>query len=145
MTTLHARRGDAEIPFRVDEQTAVRLAGRRFCIGTHGYVMSGAGLLHRELLGLVPGDRKIGDHINGDRLDNRAVNLRVVDPSMSSSNVRGRARSGYRGVYPNKDRWAAAAKKNGKKIHIGTYDTPQEAARVSQEWRQANLPGYVER
>lgn len=143
---LQAKRGDQMIPFQLDEEDAAHYAGRRFSLGSHGYVQTGRGkLLHRELLGLTTRDGKIGDHINGDKLDNRRANLRVVTPSMSSANVRHRAASGYRGVYPNKKRWAAAARQNGKKLHLGTYDTPEQAAEVSRRWRIANLPGYVDR
>lgn len=143
---LYARMGDQMIPFQIDQEDADHYAGRRFSIGSHGYVQTGYGkLLHRELLGLVTRDGNIADHINGNRLDNRRANLRVVTPSMSSANVKHNPVSGYRGVYPNKKRWAAAAKQDGRKLHLGTYDTPEQAARVAHEWRLANLPGYVVR
>ncbi|GAH21431.1 unnamed protein product, partial [marine sediment metagenome] len=34
--------------------------------------------MHRQILGLKPGDGKIVDHINRNPLDNRRVNLRIV-------------------------------------------------------------------
>ena len=40
------------------------------------YVDGKRQLLHRHVMGLVPGDKR--DHVNGDKLDNRRVNLRVV-------------------------------------------------------------------
>lgn len=40
------------------------------------------------------------------------------------------ARSGYRGVYYRKGRWAAIISVAGKPVHIGTYDTREEAARA---------------
>lgn len=40
--------------------------------------------LHRFVIGAKPGE--IVDHINRDRLDNRRVNLRIVNPRQSSAN-----------------------------------------------------------
>lgn len=123
----------------------------RLSIGSHGYaqltgVVSGSTvLLHRWLLGLERGDGLIGDHINGNRLDCRRENLRAVTPGESSANVAGRAGSGFRGVYPCRGRWQARCKKNGKIHNLGTFDTPEEAASVSQAFREIYLPGYVDR
>lgn len=123
-------------------------------VGSHGYAQrflpridaaAACRLMHRELLGLQPRDGRIGDHINGNTLDNRRSNLRVVTASQSSSNVAARGISGYRGVYPNGGRWIARGKKNGEVHNLGTYDTPEEAAEVARAWRLAHLPGYVDR
>lgn len=121
-------------------------------IGSHGYAQvtrvrpGSVVLLHRWILDIYDaGPRVIGDHINGNPLDCRRSNLRVVTASQSSANVTGRAASGYRGVYPNKSRWSARAKFAGRIHNLGTYDTPEEAATISHAWRVANLPGYVDR
>jgi hypothetical protein len=66
-----------------------------------GYARRGRGVkMHRLVLGLEPGDGKIGDHINGDRLDNRRSNLRVVSAAGNAQNTLGKAasRSAFRGV-----------------------------------------------
>ena len=57
-------------------------------------------LLHRFLLGLTLGDGKIVDHINGNKLDNRRNNLRLVSSFENSLNRRSNRLSsaGYRGV-----------------------------------------------
>ena len=44
-------------------------------------------------------------HVNGDRPDDRKVNLRFVTAAESSANVKVHAASGYRGVHPDKGRW----------------------------------------
>lgn len=44
---------------------------------------------HRLVLGLVKGDGKVVDHVNGDKLDNRRDNLRLVTASENSFNRRG--------------------------------------------------------
>lgn len=88
-------------------------------------------------------DGKIVDHINRDKLDNRRSNLRFVNASESSSNVKPHSASGFRGVYPYRGRWRAKAKLAGEYYSLGTYDTPEEAAQVSHQWRVEHLPGYV--
>jgi hypothetical protein len=123
----------------------------RLSIGSHGYAqvcLAGqrVALLHRVLLGLQPGDKLIGDHINGNPLDCRRGNLRAVTASESSSNVRGRASSGHRGVSLTRHgKWVARGKYQDKKYHLGTYDTAEEAAAVSEQWRIDTLPGYISR
>jgi HNH endonuclease len=90
-------------------------------------------------------DGRIVDHINGNRLDDRKTNLRFVTAAENSANVKGWAGNGFRGVYPDKGKLAAAAKVGGRKRHLGTYDTPEEAAQVAHLWRLENLPGYTGR
>jgi hypothetical protein len=71
------------------------------------------------------------DHINGDKLDNRKSNLRVVNHQQNQSN-RTRQKnntSGFTGIrfkYPQK-RWQAEIQFNGKNIYLGTFDTKKEA------------------
>lgn len=86
-------------------------------------------LLHRLLLP----DAALIDHANGNGLDNRRCNIR---PATQSQNIANRAspgsRSGFRGVAPSNPpgRWIARIKVEGKTHHLGTFDTPEEAARV---------------
>lgn len=86
-------------------------------------------LLHRLLLGFPDADI---DHISGDKLDNRRSNLRVVNRSQNNMNLPRRSanESGYKGVYRNRDRWAASIQAYGQRIHLGTFDTPEEAAKA---------------
>ena len=102
-------------------------------------------LVHRWVMGATHRDGRIVDHINGNRLDERKVNLRFVTASESSANVKGRTSSGYRGVYPMRGKWQAKGKRGGRLYYLDTYDTPQEAARVAHLWRLENLPGYTGR
>lgn len=103
-------------------------------------------LVHRWVLGLQHGDRRIGDHINGNKLDNRRSNLRIVDASGSSQNVSGRGRSRFRGVYPQRSgRWQARVKFQGETHYLGTYATEEEAAVVAEAKRHELMPFYVPR
>lgn len=74
------------------------------------------------------------DHVNRNKLDNRRANLRMSDRSLNSANreMQCNNSTGYRGVYPsrNKRRWRVAIGFYGENIHLGVYDTPEEAARV---------------
>lgn len=75
------------------------------------------------------------DHINGDKLDNRKVNLRLCDHSQNQYNatIRRKGKSSkYRGVYLHKrdGRWYARIRVDGKKIHIGCFEIEEEAARA---------------
>jgi len=73
------------------------------------------------------------DHINGNGLDNRRVNLRPATPSQNSANTRTRLSvSGYRGVtwFARTSRWRAHISVDGKQRHLGYFDDAAEAARV---------------
>jgi hypothetical protein len=90
--------------------------------------------MQREILDperSLPRSLKV-DHINGNTLDNRRSNLRIVDDSVSNINRRmfSNNTSGYRGVSYAKDvnKWRASIKKNGKTIVCGYYATAREAA-----------------
>lgn len=128
------------------EEGAERLGKRRLHLGSHGYAslaIDGQDTpVHRYLLGLKRGDGLLGDHINGDRLDNRLSNLRIATHQSNAGNRRALSSSGYRGVVRSGNRWVAQGKVNQRTHYLGTYDTAEEAAQVSHEWRTRNLPGY---
>ncbi|MBA1200473.1 HNH endonuclease [Pseudomonas capeferrum] len=71
------------------------------------------------------------DHVNGNGLDNRLVNLRLVTPRDNSKNrsVRSRNRSGVVGVYWNshEQKWHARIQINGVRKSIGQYDSLEDA------------------
>jgi hypothetical protein len=78
---------------------------------------------------LPPTDMEI-DHIDRNKLNNRASNLRLVT---RSENVRNTARSishdAGRGVSldSKKKNWRAYTYESGKQIHIGTFKTAEQA------------------
>jgi len=77
-----------------------------------------------------PLDKQI-DHINCNRRDNRASNLRLASQGQNQSNslLRKDNKSGYKGVYFFKQRgkWRASIRHNNKAIHLGLFDTPELA------------------
>lgn len=102
-------------------------------------------LVHRWVMGATRRDGRIVDHVNGRPLDCRKANLRFVTAAESSANTKVRAASGFRGVYPMRGKWQARAKKSGRFYHLGTFDTPEQAALVAHLWRLENLRGYTGR
>lgn len=69
------------------------------------------------------------DHINGDTLDNRRNNLRIVTVRENSQNTH-RHRSGRLvGInwHPQMKKWIARIHVNGKKLHLGCFTTPVAA------------------
>ena len=111
----------------------------------------GTVLLHREIMGLTPGDGLEVDHRNRDKLDCRRSNLRVVThaenqqnfrPSgnvtwcrrPTSSSVRGVSWDGRRG------KWKATVTVGGKTYHLGRFDTEAQAARCAAAFRAEHMP-----
>lgn len=87
--------------------------------------------LHRYLMQARP--HEVVDHINNDRLDNRrSCNLRLCTQSQNLANRPAPMPHGYRGVYPEQrgGGWRAQIKVAGKSRRLGTYRTPEAAARA---------------
>lgn len=87
--------------------------------------------MHRFILGLADSDKRFGDHINGNTLDNRRCNLRIATPSENNMNsvLRKDNVSGCRGVFWNKlnRKWRARIAVYGKNIEIGSFESKEEA------------------
>lgn len=71
------------------------------------------------------------DHINGNSADNRLINLRDVPRSVNMQNRRKPAkhnRSGVLGVRQRENgRWSAELRVNRRSIHLGRFNTKQDA------------------
>lgn len=88
--------------------------------------------MHRAILN-APRHLQV-DHINGDGLDNTRQNLRLCTNQQNSQNqgIAGNNTSGFKGVSYNKAnrKWVAYIKLDGRRIHLGSFSSPQEAARA---------------
>jgi hypothetical protein len=65
---------------------------------------------------------------NGDKLDNRLDNILWRSRSVASRQRKTSSRAGYTGVYQENNRYRAVISINRKSVHLGMYDTPEEAA-----------------
>ena len=108
------------------------VSGRVYCVGR--FAPSGATVpVHRWLMGMGRGDRRVVHHKNNDPLDNRRSNLEITT---QKHNVRARGafgKSGRKCVYED-------TKRAGKFYVMVTaygYDTPEEAEVVARAMREA--------
>jgi hypothetical protein len=94
------------------------------------------------------------DHINGDTLDNRRANLRLVTRAQNQWNRitrRKKCSSRYLGVYWNKrsKRWRASIRVAGYgRISLGQFQTEDRAAiayQIAKEQRDSGLPVTTKR
>lgn len=69
------------------------------------------------------------DHINGNGLDNRLINLREATQAENTANARKKktCKSGFKGVTAYRSKWVATVGKAGRKIHLGCFDTREQA------------------
>lgn len=80
------------------------------------------------------------DHINGDSLNDRPENLREASITENSWNHKARARRiklpmGVR-ISASSGRFQARISYNKKQLHLGAFDTPEEASAVYQAKRR---------
>lgn len=100
---------------------AVRNGGN----GRHDY-------MHKLILDLRPG--QIGDHIDGNTLNNRRDNLRIASAAENARNRKARlgTSSPFKGVswIPGYDRWRASIYTGGRQTLLGHFDTEEAAAKA---------------
>lgn len=130
--------------------------------GTVNIVRSGRSVPHKQLTikvrginylahrlawlfghGEDPGGQLI-DHINGDSLDNRLTNLRLVNTTQNMWNVSrafSTSKSGIRGVHQNKHtgKWVSEIRTNGKRHYLGVFVTKAEAAAAYKQAAEQRL------
>lgn len=70
------------------------------------------------------------DHINQCKTDNRMANLRIATNSLNHANMPGWSVVGMKGVCADKGKWKAQIMRDGRKQHLGSFATPEEAHAV---------------
>jgi hypothetical protein len=104
--------------------------------------------MHRQILGLEPGDPRMGEHIDRNPLNNQRSNLRIAEHGQldNKQNVGEQANntSRFRGVFRDKRRlsrpWYAQAQIGRKRYCLGTFATGEEADRAVKAWRAEHMP-----
>lgn len=69
------------------------------------------------------------DHVDGNHFNNRRSNLRLATrtENMTNQKLHYNSTSGFKGVTRLRYRWVAQIQIQGKKRHLGVFDTPEEA------------------
>ncbi len=93
-------------------------------------------LIHRLIWKLIKGEEpgELIDHIDNNKLNNKIENLRVCTHLENHHNTKKRVTntSGYKGVcwVKDKQKFKARIRVDGKVIHLGYFDDPEEAHEV---------------
>jgi hypothetical protein len=128
-----------EFFWRINKSNGMKAGDRAGCIGGragHWYItVDGKNYLGHRLAWLyVYGQFPNGplDHKNRNPASCRIADLRrsTHGQNRANSKVNMNNRSGLKGVRQRGRRWIAAASYNGKRVHFGTYDTPELAHAV---------------
>lgn len=158
---LLRRDGTVRAEVLIDETDAEWLGQWRWHLSGDGYArrmirVAGKQIaipMHRQILGLLPGDLWQGDHRSRNTLDNRRSNLRRVPPGANAQNVPSRAGtiSRFRGVTFDRvqGKWRAfgtAQLPDGRRktIHLGRFVSEAEAAVAASAYRAKHMPYAVE-
>lgn len=116
----------------------------------HGrYVKGNQTYLHRAVVerqyGTIPPGLVV-DHIDGDPLNNRRLNLRICLQAENVRNNKPKAgkKSRYKGVFPQiSGRWTAQITYKGKRKCLGTYDTEEIAAAAYDNAAKCLVDEYI--
>lgn len=89
--------------------------------------------LHKIIAEKFLGDQKLDKKRlvgakNGDKLDCRLDNLLYRSRSVASRQRKTSSKTGFTGVYREHNRFRAVISIRGKSVHIGMFDTAEEAA-----------------
>ena len=117
---------------KVDTEDLYLLQQYLFHVTDKGYAATTIGGKYVKLHKLIMPDDEQVDHRNHDGLDNRRTNLRYATLGEQARNKRKYSNnsSGFKGVSQNNTNWCALIRVDGKRIHLGTFITKEEAARV---------------
>jgi predicted RNA-binding Zn-ribbon protein involved in translation (DUF1610 family) len=106
-------------------------AAKSWCVNRAGYAVARVDgkVQYMHHLVIPHKDGYVRDHINGNRLDNRAANLRYATRQENTHNMAGHSKSGVKGATycKRKNRWKAQIRVDGVNKSLGYFDTREEA------------------
>lgn len=101
--------------------------------------------MHRQIIGAPQGFEV--DHINGNRLDNRKINLRICTRTQNGRNQLPQVgrRSQFKGVdwFAPRKKWRARIKVSGQSIGLGYFTHENDAARAYDIAAQEHFHEYA--
>lgn len=105
-------------------------------VAVDGVVYRASRIIYAMHYGAFSEDLQV-DHINGDRGDNRAENLRIATQSQNSMNkgISGNNTSGVKGVHfcNRSKKWNAAIQVSRKRFSLGYFHNFDDARRAREE------------
>lgn len=117
------------------------------CYARRGKMIKGKRVniwLHRFVLGITDDSIRV-DHKNGNGLDCQKHNLREATKQQNALNTDVIVREDvpYRGVGKHGKRWRARTCDNGLYIHLGTYDTQEQAAQAYDDYYKTHNQDFA--
>ena len=136
ITTLYDKKGNS---FIIDTDQLTRVLLCNWYIDNKGYVRTASRRFHRIYLHrFILGVDKQVDHINRIKTDNRKSNLRLCTSEENNRNrIYKDSKTGVQGVWivnkNGKTKYRACVWTKGKRIHLGYFDSLEEAKQVREE------------
>ena len=135
----HTAKGE-EFYFDLDDYNVICEHCWHTCANKRGYVYvrdRNGTLMHRLVMQLEKHDTRFVDHINHKTLDNRKVNLRIVNNQTNQMNKSKQSNntSGAVGVsfHKKSNKWEAHIRVNKKKIYLGLFESFENAVKARKE------------
>lgn len=130
-TTSYIHIKNKLLPFDTEDLELVKpytwhISGNNYIV-SHSQRRSEGKTLNFHRLVMNTSENQVVDHQNGNRLDNRKTNL--INCTTRYNNFNKKTTKPYRGVTYCKqmNKYRAKTKNNGKTVHLGYFDDPQEA------------------
>lgn len=103
------------------------IGGDRYIIRVNNKGCFGARIIFLWHHGYLP---EMVDHIDRDSTNNKIENLRAATRSQNQKNRTSakNSTSKHLGVHQHCEKWQSAININGKKVHLGSFKTEEEAA-----------------
>jgi hypothetical protein len=130
---------DDKHTMRVDLHTwnKRRMYGYKWKLHPGGYAHAHRGcivLAHRLATNAQKGQQV--DHIDGDRLNNRADNLRFSTQAQNCANRKSKCPHGFKGITLVRGAWSAMIMHDGKRYYMGRF---KEQSRAAEAYDRAAL------